>query len=121
MSQTKPRVGFITHSSLLRVNGFARNAKLHGMIILRFYRQEELKKMRREVKVFEHETYRQALARTVAELGQPTRQKILDLLLIEGLKVGDICDRLDIEVIIVVQVICDNIVETAKYINSLAK
>jgi len=66
------------------------------------------------------ETFREALARTVAELGQPTRQKILDLLLIEGLKVGDICDRLDIEIVIVGQVICDNI-QSMSFISNTAK
>lgn len=61
-----------------------------------------------KVKLKDHENYKEALARIIIELGQPTRQKILDLLF-EGLKVGDICDRLEIETVIVSQVICDNI------------
>ena len=69
-----------------------------------------------------NETYREALSRTVRELGQAKRQEILDLLLVGGLNVGEIVTKLQLETVIVGQVICDN-VETKTYstLSSTAK
>ena len=68
------------------------------------------------------ESYRDALTRTVQELGQVKRQEILDLLWVGGLKVGDIVEKLQIETSIVGQVICDNIeTQTFSTLSKIAK
>jgi hypothetical protein len=71
------------------------------------------------VKCGQSESYISALHRTVDELGQAKRQEILDLLL-SGVSVGKIVDKLQIETVIVGQVICDNIKCGAHYISKEA-
>ncbi len=55
------------------------------------------------------EDYMQAVRRCVEEVPVETKKEIRQLLIAEGLKVGDICERVQLETMIVAQIICDNI------------
>jgi len=61
-----------------------------------------------KVELLPGEEYVPALKRTVASLGQPKRQEIMDLLW-AGNSIGKIVEKLQIETVIIGQVVADNI------------